>query len=307
MSADLHPDWQVLTASWDLSLRADGYSANTLRTYRTGLASLTDWLADNGTVPPADLTRDHIRGWLAHVRETRGATTAKTWMAGVKHFAAWLVAEGEATVNATDGVRYPTASEPATPVLSEADLRRLLAACQGTDFAARRDTAIILTLLDGGLRLAELVGLQVDDANLEHRTVFVTGKGSRRSGPRHRAVPLGIKAAQALDRYLRVRRRHPYAADAALWLGTGGQRTLGQSGVVGMLQRRGEQAGIPGLHAHVFRHTFASAFRRAGGTEGDLMVLGGWRNRTMLDRYGAAAAAEVAAESYRRLSLGDRL
>ena len=111
--------------------------------------------------------------------------------------------------------------------------------------------------LDGGLRLSELAGLQVADVDLRDRIVFVAGKAGRRSGPRHRAVALGVKAARALDRYLRERRRHPY---------------------------------------------LGPRLRAAGGNEGDLMLLGGWRSRAMLDRYGKAAAADRAADGYRRLS-----
>jgi integrase len=59
-----------------------------------------------------------------------------------------------------------------------------------------------------------------------------------------------------------------------------------------MLKRRGADAGITDLHPHAFRHTWAHAFRAAGGNEGDLMLLGGWRSRAMLDRYGKAAAAD---------------
>jgi integrase len=98
------------------------------------------------------------------------------------------------------------------PILSDADLRALLATCAGTDFTARRDSAVIMPFLDGGLRLSELAGLQVADVDLRDRIVFVAGNASRRSGPRHRAVPLGVKAARALDRLLRERRRTPRAA-----------------------------------------------------------------------------------------------
>jgi integrase/recombinase XerC len=86
------------------------------------------------------------------------------------------------------------------PILSDADLRALLATCAGTDFTARRDSAVIMPFLDGGLRLSELAGLQVADVDLRARIVYMAGKASRRSGPRHRAVPLGVKAARALDR-----------------------------------------------------------------------------------------------------------
>jgi integrase len=117
-----------------------------------------------------------------------------------------------------------------------------------------------------------------------------------------------VKAARALDRYLRERRRrHPFADTPRLWLGSRGRPALSADGIDAMLKRRGAEAGIADLHPHAFRHTWAHAFRAAGGNEGDLMLLGGWRSRAMLDRYGKTAAADRAADAYRRLSLGDRV
>jgi site-specific recombinase XerD len=303
-----HPEFDVLTASWELALQADGYAENTVKVYRAPVRSLADWLAEqHPDVGPVELDRDHVRGWLVHVRQTRSSSTARGWFPGVRHFARWLQSEGEANRDATAGIRSPSAGDPQTPVLSVEELRALLGACARPDFPDRRDSAIIMLFLDGGLRLSELADLQVADVDLRDRIVYVAGKASRRSGPRHRAIPLGVKAARALDRYLRERRRHPYAETPRLWLGSGGRPTLSGDGIDMMLKRRGAAAGITGLHPHTFRHTWAHAFRAAGGNEGDLMLLGGWRNRAMLDRYGKTAAADRAADAYRRLSLGDRI
>ena len=106
------------------------------------------------------------------------------------------------------GAAWPTGWPSTIPrsVLADADLRALLATCAGTDFTARRDASIFMLFLDGGLRLSELAGLQVADVDLRDRIVFVAGKASRRSGPRNRAVPLGIKAAAA-DRAAEAYRR----------------------------------------------------------------------------------------------------
>ena len=98
-------------------------------------------------------------------------------------------------------------------MLSDEALRALLATCAGTDFTPRRDAAIIMLFLDGGLRLSELAGLQVANIDLRGRIVYVMGKASRRSGPRHRAIPLGVKAA-----------RRQYADTPQLWLGSGAAR-----------------------------------------------------------------------------------
>jgi integrase/recombinase XerC len=196
-----HPDFAVLTVSWELALRADGYADNTVKAYQNAVRSLAGWLAEHHPdVGPAQLERQHIRGWLVEVRERHSSNTARGWFAGVRHFCRWLQSEGEADRDATAGIRTPAPGDPKTPILSDADLRALLATCAGTDFTARRDTAIIMLFLDGGLRLSELAGLQVADVDLRDRIVYVAGKASRRSGPRHGAVPLGVKAARALDR-----------------------------------------------------------------------------------------------------------
>jgi site-specific recombinase XerD len=303
-----HPDFVVLADSWQLALEADAYAPSTVASYLVSLASLTGWLdAHAPDVAPGELGREHVRGWLVHVRTTRSSATARAHFSGVRHFCKFLVAEGEAAQDATLGIRTPPPGEPETRVLDPGELRRLLATCAGPGFTDRRDQAILLLFLDGGLRLGELAGLELAEVDLRDRMVYVTGKGSRRSGPRHRAVPLGIRAARALDRYLRARRGHPWAESPRLWLGGRGRATLTGDGISRMLERRAEQAGLKHLHPHALRHTWASAFRAAGGSEGDLLVLGGWRSRAMLDRYGKSAAAGRAAESYRRLSLGDRL
>lgn len=243
-----HPDFAVLTVSWELALRADGYADNTVKAYQKAVRSLAGWLAEHHPeVGPAELARQHIRGWVVEVRQRHSSNTA-----GIRT---------PAPRRSRDA--GPGGCRPAGPARH---LRRdRLHGPPGHGHHA---------VPDGGLRLSELAGLQVADVDLRDRIVFVAGKASRRSGPPHRAVPLGVKAARALDRYLRERRRHPYADTLRLWLGSRGRPTLDADGVKAMLRRRGVDAGIPDLHPQAFRHTWAHAFRAAGGNEGDLMLLG---------------------------------
>ena len=153
-----------------------------------------------------------------------------------------------------------------------------------------------------GMRLAEMAGLSVNDVDDELDVVHVLGKGRR-----PRAAPFGAKTAQAIDRYLYERSKHQQAHLSALWLGEKGKGPMTESGIARIVRRRGVQVGIEGLHPHALRHTWAHEFRNAGGSEGDLMLIGGWTSRAMLDRYGKSAAAERARDAARRYSLGDRL
>lgn len=302
-----HVDFEAFGESWDLALDADGYSANTLRSYRRALLSLAGWMATaHPGVGPIEMTRDHIRAWIVATREATSSGTARSHFAGVKHFGGWLVNEGERADNPAAGIKTPAPNEVSTPVLKDDEVRALLATCGGRTFRDRRDRALILVFLDCGLRISEVHGLTVDDIDVRSRMLLATGKGTNRSGPRRRQVSFGAKLAQALDRYLRERRRHPYAVRDQLWLGDRGRANLSQAGIDAVLDRRAAEAGLS-VHAHQLRHTWASAGRRAGLSDGDMMSLGGWRSRAMLDRYGAADASDRATEAYRRVSYGDRL
>jgi integrase/recombinase XerC len=101
--------------------------------------------------------------------------------------------------------------------VAEDGLRRLLATCAGRSFEDRRDTALILLLVDVGPRRAELMGLTVADVDFDLDVLLVLGKGRR-----ERALPFGRRSAVALDRYLRIRARRRDAALPWLWLAARG-------------------------------------------------------------------------------------
>jgi integrase/recombinase XerC len=133
----------------------------------------------------------------------------------------WLEEE-EDVPNPMAKMRPPLIPEQPVPVIAPDGLRRLLKACGGKGFEARRDTALIMLLLDTGARRDELMSRMLTDLDQDLDALLVLGKGRR-----ERALPYGHKTALALDRYLRVRERHKDAHLPWLWLGLRGDSPRG--------------------------------------------------------------------------------
>jgi integrase len=218
----------------------------------------------------------------------------------LRRFAVWLADEGELDANPLLGVKPPKLDSKVVDALSDDQLRRLLKACAGKEFIDRRDEAIVRLMAETGLRAGEVLAIQTTDVDLqEGRVTIRRGKGGK-----GRVVPVGAQTAAAIDRYNLARRSHRLSATAPLWLGGGGQ-TFSYHGLNVALKRRAEFAGIQGFHLHLMRHTAATRWLRAGGSEGGLMAVAGWSTRSMVDRYTGASASERAATEARGLGLGD--
>jgi site-specific recombinase XerD len=190
-------------------------------------------------------------------------------------------------------------AEKPVPFFTSVELSELERACQGNTFAQRRDAAILAVFRATGIRLAELAGIRYypddpggSDVDLQRREIYIRGKRGK-----DRIVRIDHEAARRVDRYLRVRARHPQAYRSELWLGTGDRGALTRDGIYQMVKRRGEQAGVK-VYPHRFRHHFSHTWLDRGGAEGDLMELNGWSSPQMLQRYGGSARGARARRHY---------
>jgi site-specific recombinase XerC len=303
-AARTSPDtWGVYQTLFEDHLESINRAPLTIRTYAVALTQFVDFVrAEAFAIGPSEVARPHLVSWMLYLQRPpekggRGlsAQTALQRFRSLSRFFAWLVEIGEATSSPMEKMKAPKVPEQPVPVVSTGDLQQLLKACSGKSFAARRDKAILSLFIDVGMRAGEMAALNLDDLDIKERRLQVFGKGRKT-----RPVKIVKETRTDVQMYLLKRNGHPRADDRALWLGKKGR--LSASGIRQMVRRRCEEAGIPPIHPHQLRHTFAHEYLSRGGNEGDLMRITGWTSRQMLDRYGASVATQRALEAHDRFS-----
>ncbi|WP_229115935.1 tyrosine-type recombinase/integrase [Parenemella sanctibonifatiensis] len=289
-----------LLASWELSLRAERKSPQTVKSYGDGVRAYIRFCADQGRAVVID--RRQVREFIDTLL-TNGTkpSTAVARQLAVRRFSAWLTEEGELETDPLLGMKPPKLDKPVTHPLSDDEIRTMLAACKGAGLRERRDEAILRLMFATGMRAGEVVSLKLADLRLRDnpsRVVVARGKGGK-----GRVVPIPPEVAAAIDRYMRVRRKHRLASSEDLWLGDRG-KAFTYYALHKSLKDRALAAGIDRWHPHLARHTAAHRWLERGGSEGGLMAVAGWSTADMLQRYTRARAEDRAAAEAERLDLG---
>jgi integrase/recombinase XerC len=235
-------------------------SPHTLSNYRRDLDTLAAFCDAHGLDDWSALTVQQARAFAAqlHRQGLAGRSIARA-LSAARSFHRYLLREGLAAHNAFTGVAAPKAGRRLPKVLSVDQAARLMQ-IDGEEPLTRRDRALIELLYSSGLRLAELVGLNVTDVDLRDATVTVTGKGAKT-----RIVPVGAPARTAIRAWLEERTALAATGETALFLSRNGQR-LGARAVQQRLKQWAVRQSIEvPTHPHMLRHSFASHLLESSG------------------------------------------
>lgn len=294
-------DLRDLLTSWELALRAERKSPQTVKAYGDGVRAFLGWCETSGV--PAELTRARLRGFVdALLTDGAKPSTAVSRHLAVRRFSAWLFEEGEQDADDLAGLKAPKIDKQVIEPLTDEQLKAMVNACRGADMRDKRDEAILRLMFTTGMRAGEVVALQVDDLALTKQPPHIIVR--RGKGGKGRVVPLAPEVATAIDRYRRARRGHLLADTGGLWLGDRG-KSFSYDALHKTLKMRADRAGITGFHPHLLRHTAAHRWLSKGGSEGGLMAVAGWSTPEMLQRYTKARAEERAVTEATSLNLGE--
>ncbi len=282
--------WSSLVTDFELAITAQGLKAHTIANYSRDVSRFAESLSG---LPVDRVGTADVRKFLVDLAGSRSAKTVHETQLGLRRFFRFLVAEGKISSNPTDGISTVRYKVRPQPTYSPEEVQRLLRACDLTTRPGVRDFAIVTVLYDTGVRVGELVSMELPDWDRRH--VSVDGKTGVR------IVPLGNASLQAINAYV-VRWR---IDGGKLWRGERGP--LQSSGTRQLVRRLCRAAGVPDKGVHAFRRAAAAQMKRLGMQDSDILQVMGWKDVLMLRRYTAEVATELAGAAHARFSPGDSI
>tara|TARA_Y100000588_G_C14232344_1_gene915817 strand:+ start:121 stop:996 length:876 start_codon:yes stop_codon:yes gene_type:complete len=289
-NTDKAVDYVIYLDSFALSLKVEGLRPHTISCYvrdARRLGELTGW------VTPSKLTSGHVRSYIDWLSERVAPPTVTSAQLGLRRFFRFLVDEQDIASDPSAKIKLVRFRVAPQPTYSPSEISQLLASCDQSTANGVRDRAIVTVLFDTGVRVGELVSMTLPDRI--NRTVTVEGKTGIR------IVPLGDTSLVEIQRYQRRWR----LASGPLWRGKKG--ILNESGVFQMIRRLSGRAAVEFKGVHAFRRAAAAQMKRLGMNDSDILEVMGWKDVTMLRRYTAAVASELAQSAHTKFSPGDSL
>jgi integrase/recombinase XerC len=273
-------------------LKRNNASPHTIAAYESDLRQFVEYFSPPETEPPAPSAFDvlKIREWLASLYDQKlSAVSIRRKLAALRVFFRFLVREGLAPINAPRLLRTPRAPKTLPQVMTNEQANALLDGVAADKLERpypARDLAILEFLYGCGLRVSELVGLNLDDIDGAEHWLRVRGKGRK-----ERQVPFGGKAADALERYLEVRA----SSETAVFLNHRGSR-LTDRGVRGIIKMYAKLLGHDwSIHPHSFRHAFATHLLSDGADLRSIQELLGHAQLSTTQKYTQVSLTDLMA------------
>lgn len=272
-----------------LHAEARRLSPHTIADYANTFRKFQDFLNDDDP-PLAEITADQVRRFLA-AQDHLSKKTLLNYHIGLSALWTWAVEESLVKHHVIKKVKRPKPEKPVIKPYTKEDIEAMLVVCKSTQTyilpnksechrtrpTALRDRAIILVLIDTGIRASELCKIIIADLDRRGKRVFIQGKGSK-----ERTVFISSVTAQAIWRYLTTR---PDVHDDDLLFVTRQGRPLTRDNLRLLISRLGRRAGIPHANVHRFRHTFAVALLKNGANAFTLQHLLGHSTMEMVKTY----------------------
>lgn len=228
-------------------------SPHTDSNYKRDLDRFVTYCDRSGVAEWQQLDSQHVRTFAAaEFRRGAAPRTIQRRLSALRSFFRYLLREGAMSANPAIEIQAPKAQQRLPKTIDVDQMTRLLTFCTDEQLGVR-DKAVMELFYSSGLRLSELVGLDVADVDLADRTVRILGKGSKT-----RIVPVGRHAADAISRWRKERAAMAAIGEQALFVSRSGQRMSPrtvQKRVTGWAKRQG--LGLH-VHPHMFRHSFAT-------------------------------------------------
>ena len=262
-------------------------SPNTISAYRDDLESFVTFLCDDYLTTSRALldlrTVDNltVRAWLAHLaRRKLSRSSIARHLSALRTFYKFLMREGVVEANPARSVATPKREKHLPAVMQPPEVALLLEQSSAETPLGRRDRAFLELMYASGLRISEIVGIDLDDIELKARLVKVHGKGSK-----ERIVPFGSTAEKAIRDYLEVRQELVKSEEAALFVNYRGERITTRS-VRRLFDRYVRNAALrAGISPHTMRHSFATHLLNAGADLRGIQELLGHASLSTTQRY----------------------
>lgn len=291
-----------------------GLSTNTLKAYRSDIQACLHLFELRGVTSLSEITLDDLRSWMASESPNHARSSMARKTVAVRGFFAWGYEHGVVATNPAASLMTPSIPDTLPAVLTESQAEQLLDRSEDDAVAAansdhvetrvlaeqQRNTAILELLYATGIRIAELVSLDIDDVDFSNRTIRVTGKGNKQ-----RVVPFGLPAMHALETWIgqgrvmlaRIGKRNTSKrsvavkaessiknSDSALFLGARGGR-LDQRVARAVVHNAAREAGVPDVSPHALRHSAATHMLNGGADLREVQEMLGHSSLKTTQRY----------------------